>query len=221
MEITLPWAPIQALSHLAADNDLRKGIEGVWIDFGGPNVIVWATTGVQLGAYRTEEPSIDHGPVFVPKHIVKGAKGFGPQVTLRMDENKRCALECLGATHYWQDAGYTTLEWRRVLPKQCTGVTQQFDVSLLPAFLKARKALGKKDAPSAVRITHNGGAQDGPEGALVTLLGVPEFVGVLMPLRFGDNGSASKEAAPEWAFLRGRAPAQSADEPCDAAEDLV
>lgn len=221
MEITLPWAPIQAMSHLAAGNDRRKWLEGVWIDVTGPHVIVWASTGVQLGVYCTEEPSIEHGSVFIPKHIMNVAKGFGPQVTLRTDEEKRCALECLGTTHHWQDAGHAPVEWRHVLPKQCTGIAQQFDATLLLAFLKARKALGKKDAPSAVHITHNGAAQTGPGGALVTLLDVPEFVGVLMSLRLGDEGSVFKATAPEWAFLRGRAPAQSADAPCDTGEDLV
>lgn len=214
----MPWAPIKALAHLAADEGLRKWTQEVWLDFAGPHVIVWATNGAQLGAYLTEEPSIDHKAVSIPKHTIKAVKGFGPTVTLCVEEG-RCSVQSLGTVHYWQDAGYATIEWRRVLPKQVTGIAQQFDATLLAAFLKVRKALGKKDAPS-VRISHNGGEHKGPAGALVTLLDVPEFVGVLMPIPLDAKGSVFKAEAPEWGFQRGRAPAEPVDEPADAA-DLV
>lgn len=202
MELTFPWAPVKALAHLASEHDLRKWCMGVWIDTSAPTLRVVATNGSVLGVYQTEEPSTNVPPVFLPLHIVKACKGFGGSATVRIDAVGRAGVACFGTFHYWQDEKHVLVDYRRVFPRHCTGQVQQFDATLVALFLKARKALGGKDNVNAVRIAHNGGAQ-GPDGALVRLEGVPDFAGVLMPLREKKDGTPLADPdAPAWVFER-------------------
>lgn len=213
MDLTFPWAPVKALANLASEADVRKWCMGVWIDTSASTLHVMATNGAVLGVYCAEEPSANVPPVFLPLHIVKACKGFGPSATVRIDDTGHALIECMGTRHYWQDEKFAMVDYRRVFPKQCTGTAQQFDASMVALFLKVRKALGKKDIISAVRIAHNGGAR-GPDGALVHLEGVSRFAGVVMSLREHKDGTPlAAPETPAWVFERGTEPA--AEDTCD------
>jgi hypothetical protein len=208
MEITIPWTPVKALAHLASDGDIRKYLMGVWLDFAGPTVAVVGTCGSALGAYRTEEPSINAAPFFIPKYVVLASKTFAVSVTFRRDDTGHCCAECMGTKHYWQDEGFAMMDWRYPISASCTGVAQQFDARLLTNFLKARKTFGKKEHPNAVQISHNGGPPSRTSGALIKLRDVPDFIGVLMPVQYDDQGSVWTTTSPDW--VRDRA-----EEACD------
>lgn len=212
MELTFPWAPVKALANLASEADIRKWCMGVWIDTSAPTLRVMATNGAALGVYLTEEPSTNVPPVFLPLHIVKACKGFGPTATVRIDDTSHALIECMGTRHSWQDEKFVLVDYRRVFPKHCTGNAQQFDIAQAALFLKVHKALGEKASINAVRITHNSGAQ-GPEGAVVRLAGVPQFLGALAPLReTKDTGVLAPLDVPTWMFDRASA---TADAVCD------
>jgi len=213
MEITIPWAPIKALAHLAGEGDIRPWVNGVWIDSAGPTRIVVATNGTVLGVFRTEEPSTNVPPVLVPLHIIKACKTFAADASIQIDDIGRASIGCLGTKRYWQNEKLAMPDFRRVIPcTPCEGPTQQFDAHQLAVFLKVRKALGKKDMPAGVRIAHAGARTC----ALVTLYDTPEFVGAIAPLNPDAKGVAPlATTAPAWvhsttAFVR---------EP--AAEDLA
>ena len=217
-EPSIPWTPVKALLNLAGKADIREQVNGVWIDRRGPHLIVWATTGKVLGAYRTEEPSTDGPDVFLPRHIVEaGSRDFAAMATIKRENDGRMSISCQGTTHYWQDKRLVPADWRRAVPARCTGIAQQFDARLLGSFLKARKALGHKDRDSAVRIGHNGGLEGAPrDSALIELWDVPEFIGALGTMRVDETGSVYLVSQPDWVREIGRVPVEET-----AGADLV
>ncbi len=217
IELSIPWPPVKALAHLAGEKDIRPWIKGVWLDSSGPTLRVMASDGGALGLYETQEPSTTAPPVFLPGHIVKAAKDFGPQATLRIDDTRHAHLESFGTRHYWQDEGLAMPDYRRAFPKtQCSGIAQQFDAELVAKFVKVRKALGKPWHAAGVRISHNGRDSTSTESdaALVTLRDVPEFAGLLLCLRQGqmaDPFLLVPRDTPPWVFARAEAPAEACD----------
>jgi hypothetical protein len=209
MELTIPWTPVKALLHLAGKDDIREQVNGVWIDQRGPRVIVWATAGFTLGAFQTEEPSTNVPDVFLPRHIVEACRGFAVQATVKREDDGRMSISCMGTTHYWQCKNPVTLDWRRVIPSgDFDGIARQFDVTLVAAFEKVRKALGG----DAVRIAHRTAPKASADGLLVSFFGNPEFIGVLMPIR-DDHATVAgmRKAAPDWVREVGRLPVEETD----------
>lgn len=210
MEITIPWKPVKALLQLAGKEDIRPYLNGVWIDRQAPHLIAWATTGHILGAVQTEEPSTEGPDVFLPRHIVEACKDFTVQATVKQEADGRMSISCMGTSHYWQDAKFAAVDWRRVVARGKAGErAEQFDATLLAPFVKVRETLcGKKGSTKVaggVLIAHN------PDGMLVTLLDAPHFVGVLMPLRDEVTRPHIRTVAPDWVRERGRLPAEAAD----------
>lgn len=200
MQITFPFDPVRALLHLAGKTDICKHINGVWLDFQGPTIIVWATNGVVAGAYRTEEPSVDASPVFLPREVVeslaRGPRIRGVSATVTIDGDQR-AVELLGQSTRWTDAGHTPVDWRvpMAMPRSTSGEAAQFNLSQLLLFIKCREVLrgGKTDATMAgVFVSHNGSS-----AARVTLANVVEFIGAAMPIgRWESAGPAGD--LPPW-----------------------
>lgn len=234
MEISLPWNPIKALAVLVNDTDIRPWTRGVWLNFEGPHVVVWSTDGAHLGAFRTEEPSILTNSLMVPLHIIKAAsKAFGVGATIKRDEDGRCSIESFGTRHYWQDEKLVPPDWRRVLPAdRPTGVAQQFNPALLADFIKLRELLltpaakkdeRKKPAVAPVRVSHNGGpttAKYAP--GLVELMGVPDFIGAVMPISLDKEGGVYTGAVPDWVRETGTpTPPAAQAEVSETADDLV
>lgn len=220
MEITIPWTPVKALLHLAGKADIRKWVNGVWIDRQGPTLVVWATTGFTLGAIRTEEPSTEGPTVFLPRHIVEACKGFDVQATVARADDGLMRISCLGSSHNWQDENFIPVDWRRVVPGgHCDGKVRQFNVEFLPPFVKVREALkGKAKQEAPLMIAHRSAPKTGVDGLLVQLVDVPEFVGVIMPLNDQALAVASmRTVAPDWVRLHPR----TEPAPADVGAELV
>ena len=201
MELTFPWAPVKALANLAGETDIRQWVNGVWLDSSAPTVHVVAANGAMLGVYRTEEPSTNAAPVFIPLSTIKVCKGFGPTAVVSIDDTGRAAVSCAGSQHFWQDEKHPCFDHRRVIPRSCTGQAQQFNAEFWASFIKVRRDLGLRHVFDAVQVRHNGGATTGPEGALVLLAGVPQFVGTVMSIREPKNAPPPLQA-PAWVFER-------------------
>lgn len=211
VELTFPWAPVKALAHLANAEDIRPWTRGVWLDSSAPALHVVATNGTVLGVYLTEDGSTHMPPVFIPLHIIKACKGFGPTALVRIDDTGHAMLDSFGTRHYWQDEKLVLVDYRRAFPQgACTGNVQQFNTDELQRFAKVRTALGAKASVSPVRISHNARPKEGIDAALVTLADVPRFAGVVMSLREKPDQVLAPTNAPGWVFER-------ADTACDLA----
>lgn len=200
-EICIPWTPVKALLNLAGKNDIRTYLNGVWVDRQGAKVILWATNGAALGAYQTEEPSTDGPDLLIPRHIVEACKGFSGSAVIRKEADGRMTISCAGSTHAWADVDLKGPDWRWVTPRKVSNdKPAQFNVGLLDAFVKTRKALGVPNGTKVdggVLIGHDG-TPGSNMGALVQFVDVPEFSGVLMPLRAEVVSQHLRTDAPEW-----------------------
>lgn len=221
MEFTIPWAPIKALSHLAAESDIRRWLQGVWIDSSGPRRVIVASDGRALGAYRTEEPSTNVPPLFIPLRVIKLLKALtGLSVTIRQ-RGDDLEIAGLGDRCSFSRGDEKMVDWRRVFPKAPpSGISQQFDPELVARFAKVRKGLARKGAEEkgpVVRIAHDGG-RPGYAPALVTLAGVDAFAGALMSAPWDAKGTPWTTTTPDWVTQLDTAPAPA---PADDCADLV
>jgi hypothetical protein len=151
---------------------------------------------------------------------VEACKGFDLQATVKREDDGRMSISCMGTTHYWQDKGFAPVDWRRVVPRgHADGKAMQFDVTLLDAFVKVRKALRPKNdtkVAGGILIAHSGPRNDaGSDALLVQLLDLPNFVGVLMPLREEATRGHLRTVAPDWVRERGRVEAATPAEAVD------
>ena len=194
--ITIPWAPVKALLNLAGKADIRPYVNGVWIDRAGPELVIWATTGTVLGAWRTDEPSTNGPPVFLPREAVENGK-FTGLVVIAGEPGGRMKLGGIGDPQEWNDPGHTPPAWRNAVPRdRADGTPRQFDLEKALQFEKVRKALKL----GAVRIAHTSEPKRGesrPDALHVSFKDCPDFVGVLAPIG-GAPVDGMRTCAPDW-----------------------
>lgn len=114
---------------------------------------------------------------FLPLPAIAALPKIKGLVELRIDSE--LALK-LGGTEVAIDReGSTPPDWRRATPKIVTHEAACFNVLLLAKLAPIAEALGaKKEASGYLNVTYNG-----QYTARVFILGHPEFVGAISPLR--------------------------------------
>jgi DNA polymerase III sliding clamp (beta) subunit (PCNA family) len=181
MENTINIEVTRALLPLAAKKDIRRYLNGVYIDFQRDKTVYVATNGTVLGLY-TEAVENEHVfDITIPGDVVKQLKpkpGTAKWGDLTFNpETKAARIINPGAG---QDFGFTPLEGKfpdvsKVIPSSTTGEVAQFDAELLYLFAQVNKALGAK-FPGRMKIDHNGEG-----GAPVHFARDAAFTGVIMP----------------------------------------
>ncbi len=187
---------LAAVLNLAAKKDIRYYLNGVQVEAGESETRCIATDGHVLGATRADAVNGMGGApllsVLIPRDVleiaVKANKGKGGVNICHTGGKWEIVTLC--GTYGFTPIDGRFPEWRRVIPSEPSGQIGQFNPELLAMFCKAGKALGTK-AP--VHIDHNGDS-----GALVTLDGCNEFVGVIMPIRQTNRVAAEVEWATEY-----------------------
>jgi DNA polymerase III sliding clamp (beta) subunit (PCNA family) len=182
MENTLNLEVLRALLPLAAKKDVRRYLNGVYIDFQPAQTIYVATNGHVLGKYVEAVENEYVFDITIPGDVVKQLKpkpGTAKWGDLIFNpETKAARIINPGAG---QDFGFAPLDgkypdYTKVIPSNASGEAAQFDVKLLSLFAQVNKSLGAK-YPGRIKIDHNGNA-----GALVHLCR-DAFLGVIMPFR--------------------------------------
>jgi DNA polymerase III sliding clamp (beta) subunit (PCNA family) len=182
MENTINVETLRALLPLAAKKDIRRYLNGVYIDFQADKTVYVATNGHALGLY-TEAVENEHTfSITIPSDVVKQLKlmprtGKWGDLIFNPEANAARIVNP-GAG---QDFGFTPLDGKypdftKVVPTETSGEVAQFDVDLLSLFAQVNKAFGAKH-PGRIKIDHNG-----ERGALVHL-SRDGFTGVIMPVR--------------------------------------
>jgi DNA polymerase-3 subunit beta len=183
---------LKALTLIAGKEEARPYLNGVHMRQHGEHVIFEATDGHIAAMIRVERNGGAFPNVIIPRDLIE-----------RIKLNKRftdCLIEAEGRsvsiTH--DDATYTGQSIAgefpcvpRILPKEVSGETAQFNPDLLARFLKARRLFDPK--ARLVSIAHNG---EGP--ALVNFCPDLDSVGVAMPMRI--HTAHVLAGAPDWAF---------------------
>jgi DNA polymerase III sliding clamp (beta) subunit (PCNA family) len=182
VENTINIEVIRALLPLAAKKDVRRCLNGVYVDFQRDKTVYVATNGHVLGKYVEAVENEHTFSIIVPGDVVKQLKvgrGTAKWGDLIFDpETKAARVVNPGAG---QDFGFTPLDgkfpdYTKVIPSDTNDAPAQFDVDLLSLFAQVNKAFGA-NYPGRIKIDHNGNA-----GALVHLCR-NEFLGVIMPVR--------------------------------------
>jgi DNA polymerase III sliding clamp (beta) subunit (PCNA family) len=182
MENTINIEVTRALLPLAAKKDIRRYLNGVYVDFQADKTAYVATNGHALGRYVEAVDNEHTFSVIIPVDVVKQLKpvrgtakwgdlSFNPEANTARIVNPGAG----------QDFGFTPLDgiypdYTKVIPSETSGEAAQFDVELLSLFAQVNKAFGAKH-PGWIKVDHNGNA-----GAMV-YLSRDEFLGVIMPVR--------------------------------------
>jgi len=192
MQFTIDQNSLNALLVLAAKKDIRYYLNGLHIEFAPEFTRVIACDGHKLGIYQKAVDSfnIGCGSITIPREVIENLpKNAGLLEFTQIDAN------------LWQlTAGSVSLkfapcdskypDFRRVVDQanKTSGEAAGFNLDYLNQFEKCCNLFaGRKiKTGTQVRIHHNG-----QNGALITLNGLPNFAGVLMPLRdsVGSSGA--------------------------------
>lgn len=190
VSIRVPDYHLRAIALLAANNDIRYYLNSVFIEATPSETRVTATCGRCLGTLASETANggvpKEGLQLIVPMAAIKAV----PKTRIR--DALTLFIEPVSETHWsitWGDNGalFKPLEakypeWRKVIPEAPSGEAAQFNPELLMKFVKVQKALSGAGADRHFpRVMHNGHG-----GALVKLAMVPNFTGVVMPVRMPD-----------------------------------
>ena len=213
MKTTVDAKVLKGMAHLAGESDVRQYLNGLWILARPFDTLVASTDGHVGGYYRVgEEVHEKEFSVRLPTEVLAKLKSATGRVEICSGDgvtwvatNPDMALE----VEWKHDISERFPDMARLILDVKDGRTAQFDIELLALFVKARKAfLGKKWRPAGVLIAHNGPSS----GARVSLVDVPEFIGVVMSLSDPHN-TLTAALRPFW--LTGFFP------PAEAGADLV
>lgn len=176
---------LHAMAVLAADNDLRTYLNGVWLESSPAHQVLIATDGAALGALRTldAEPGTPAAQVFIPRAVIaKLPKAKSGEATL-VDIDPAGWVRAADHVTTWAPEGGRFPAWRRAIPRKYDHVPVQFDAHLLARFAKVNRMLGAaKDVSGWLHLTHAG-----DQGVLVRMLDFPNFAGVIASLREGGE----------------------------------
>lgn len=198
------------ISAFISDNDNRHTLEGVCIEpHPVKGVLLIATDGHTMGVIHDEtghcDPDAKGTIIAATKDVVKACKADREAANMT-DVVRSVTLAKAGLVvgEVYEDAilpqfsqfvkvtgaviDGTFPEWRRVVPREAEGGFATYDPDLLAGF-KFPKFWGFQT--QGMTVFTNG--ESGP--ALVRVAGLPEFAGVIMPMK-GDNDPAKREA--DW-----------------------
>jgi hypothetical protein len=193
MEINVRY--LKAAAIVASKEETRYYLKGVAVQANEKGAFLIATDGHRLLAFRQTGACYGGEPIniIIPSDIIAGLKvnKHVEIAELTQDSDNKWRLEYCGTSIVFAPIDGTFPDWRRIVPKETTGETAQFDPAYIGDFAKIAKALGC--GGHCVKIAHNGGSP-----ALVTFGDDIDGTGVIMPTR-ANYGSTIWQFAPEWA----------------------
>ena len=157
-------ATIAAMAkHIAPKNDIRHYLDGVWIEQASTYRMAVCTNGhalvcAKLGEYAHEQLP---APVFIPREtaLAMGKAKAGAIIKAPSDVAEPVTVEIFGGPSYTvpvECRDYSMPDWRRVMPRDPTGIVAQFNHSLLAdCYAVACAAYGGKKGPPMF-LQHNG-----------------------------------------------------------------
>jgi len=199
-QFTVKQSILKALLLLAAKKDIRYYLVGVNVEFSPSITRVIATDGHKLGLYQNGAQNAGHGSLIIPADVINALPKTGsydPELTfIKCDGNATgwtiTGLPNGGQTVFQEIEGNFP-DYKRVCHFTTDGQPANYNPEYLMQFLKVQHLLG-----GSKKCTINV-FQNGKSSGLVTLAGVPEFYGVIMPMRTDADGVT--DAAVEAAFL--------------------
>ena len=209
MKIYAQLNAIKAINHLAATKDIRFYLNGILIEATKTHTTLVATDGHVLGVYKNEEeneiPEETKFEFILPNDTLKNLKSAiikGELISLEFEPDETSKvnsviIKSLSITLTTQTIDAKFPDWRRVLPRETTNELGHYNPELPARFIKVAKEFGKK--PDNINLHQNG-----TSAAALTIEGIQNFLGVVMPIRndsvysgcsrFLDEPSVTEEA---------------------------
>jgi len=200
--ITIDKKALKAMSFLAAKDDPRYYLNGIYVEYSAMETRLIATNGHVMGIHRSdakgENDDTALGNLIIPDSAVKAMLAWKTDkninaITLTPISETEYRADYCGDGIVFSPTDGKYPDYRRAVPEKASGKTAQFDAQSLNALRKtAETLLDDKHKKAYMRIGHNGN-----NGALVELCGIENFIGVIMPIR--DDDADIPRSAPAWA----------------------
>jgi DNA polymerase-3 subunit beta len=200
--VQFDFRALKAAALCASNEETRYYLKGVFVEFNDAGLLTVATDGHRLLVarphYSVEMPNQPHFGIIIPLDVIARLKisrnqNYGDLVC----EAGAWRLAYDGLSIGFKPVDGTFPDWRRVVPREISGETAQFNPAYMVDFAKAAKAMGGDARPT---IGYNG---EGP--ALITLQADIEAFGVLMPYR----ASIVATTPPGWIYAKPKAEAET------------
>ena len=198
-QFTVKQSALKALALLAAKKDIRYYLCGVNVEFSPSITRLIVTDGHKLGVYQTGAQNASHGSLIIPNDVITALPKTGsydPELTfIKCDGNATgwtiTGLPNSGQVVFQQVDGKFP-DYQRVCSFKTDGLAASYNPEYLMQFLKVQHLLGgsKKCIPNVY--------QSGKSSALITLAGVPEFYGVIMPMKTDADGVTGASVSAEF-----------------------
>lgn len=190
--VTISSKAIEAMLLLAAKNDIRYYLNGLFIEYNESTTRVIATNGHVLGVYQEARENQGSGSLLVSRESLAllPKKYKGEVILSKMDESKKWNMQAQALSANIIEIEGKFPDYRRVCHSlQTTGTSGEiaaYSLDSLQAFEKVGVILNG-------RKYKNGGQwhkvyQNGSASALVTIEGLAcDFAGVIMPIRAAEG----------------------------------
>ena len=184
MQFTIKQSQLKAMLNLAAKQDIRYYLNGVFVEFNQQTTRLVATCGHKMGLLN--HPSEDNqgaGSLIIPREVIENLPKtgkFDPELTITKFDGNATGWTIVipgGTQIVFQQIEGNFPDYRRVCNFKTSGEAASFNYEYMVQFLKVQHALGGSKT-CTVNLYQNG-----TSGALVTLAGVDNFAGVIMPMR--------------------------------------
>lgn len=185
MIIAFPVAALRAVAVFAARKDIRNYLNGVCLSVKPDETRIVATNGHCLGLYRVQglnEAVTTEFELIIPIDVVLKCKATrnDPVARVTPNDDGTYMLESNGISQRFAAASGKFPDFARVVPNTLSLEAGSFDPHVASMFGDAAVTLGIKSTRVAV-------SQNGPtSSALVSIVGEPNFVGVMMPVQLGS-----------------------------------
>jgi DNA polymerase-3 subunit beta len=187
-QFTVKQSTLKGLLLLAAKKDIRYYLVGVNAEFSPSITRIVATDGHKLGLHQAAAQNVGHGALIISADVINALPKTGsydPELTFIKCEGPG-AWEIVGLPNngriVFQEIDGRFPDYVRVCRFNTDGLPGCYNPEYLMQFLKVQHLLG-----GSKKCTINV-FQNGNSSALVTLAGVPEFYGVIMPMRTDADG---------------------------------
>ncbi len=173
---------LKALAITAGQQDIRYYLNGVCVELYHDRAILMSCDGHRGGIAldKDAQSGVAQAVTFIiPNDLVKQIKPNKsyPVISIAFDtDTQMVTCEDVGSIFSAKAVDGKFPDMRRVAPKNMDKVQQQINVEYIADFAKVAKALGAQ--PNAVTIDHTSSGS-----CQVLVLGVPHYVGLVMPLK--------------------------------------
>jgi DNA polymerase-3 subunit beta len=191
MQFSIKQSQLKAMLNLAAKQDIRYYLCGVFVEFNQQTTRLVATCGHKMGLLN--HPSEDNqgaGTLIIPREVIenlpKATRSFDPELIITSEDKEGFwKISAAGTQTIFGQIDGKFPDYRRVCNFKTSGEAANFNYEYMVQFLKVQKMLSTNTAYSTVNLYQNG-----TSGALVTLSGVDNFAGVIMPMRTDATNQA-------------------------------